>query len=100
MRLALFVSLAVILMVGLVFVTRSAPAAPRVSKEPPKWDYKVVNEKDIEKLSKADNADWELAERSEHRYRDGLAKLGQQGWELVTIVKTNWEALHYFKRQK
>jgi len=42
-----------------------------------KWEYKTLTEADIEKLAPAGSQD---------KLTDGLNKLGDQGWELVTII--------------
>jgi hypothetical protein len=56
-----------------------APPVPR-DKKPPvkvKWQYKALTDPDIEKLAPRGSQDALL---------DGLNKLGDQGWELVTVI--------------
>jgi hypothetical protein len=56
--------------------TTSAPTdkKPQVKV---KWEYKALSDPDIEKLA---------PEGSPDKLTDGLNKLGDQGWELVTVV--------------
>ena len=75
---------AVILVPGLLHVATPAagqPAAPAPSDRKPqvkvKWEYKTLSDSDIEKLA---------AEGSQAKLTDGLNKLGDKGWELVTVV--------------
>src|SRR5262249_23713086 len=42
-----------------------------------KWEYKALSDPDIEKLA---------PEGSQDKLTDGLNKLGDKGWELVTVV--------------
>jgi hypothetical protein len=42
-----------------------------------KWEYKALTDPDIEKLA---------PEGSQDKLTDGLNKLGDKGWELVTVV--------------
>ena len=42
-----------------------------------KWEYKTLTDPDIEKLA---------PEGSQDKLTDGLNKLGDKGWELVTVV--------------
>jgi hypothetical protein len=56
-------------------------AAPGASDKKPqpkvKWEYKALTDPDIEKLA---------PEGSQDKLTDGLNKLGDKGWELVTVV--------------
>jgi hypothetical protein len=75
---------AVILVPGLGHVL--APAAGQTDSSAPsdkkpqvkvKWEYKALSNPDIEKLA---------PEGSQDKLTDGLNKLGDKGWELVTVV--------------
>ena len=78
----LVVSAAVILVSGLgVMPTPAASQTTAQSDKKPqskiKWEYKALTDPDIEKLA---------PERSQDKLTDGLNKLGDKGWELVTVV--------------
>src|SRR6266702_2739036 len=47
--------------------TKGAPEAPRI-----RWEYSVLTKEEVAKAGKDD-------------FRAGLNKLGEEGWELVTI---------------
>jgi hypothetical protein len=78
----LVLPVAVILVLGLGVMP--TPAAGQTSfqgeKKPQakvKWEYKALADPDIEKLA---------PEVSQDKLTDGLNKLGDKGWELVTVV--------------
>ena len=78
----LVVSAAVILVSGLgVMPTPAAGQTTAQSDKKPhakvKWEYKALTDPDIEKLA---------PEGSQDKLTDGLNKLGDKGWELVTVV--------------
>ena len=75
---------AVLLVPGLGDVVTPAAgqtAAPAPNNEQPqvkvKWEYKALTDPDIEKLAPRGSQD---------KLTDGLHKLGDNGWELVTVV--------------
>jgi hypothetical protein len=75
---------AALLVPGLLHVATPAAgqtAAPAPSDKQPqvkvKWEYKTLTDPDIEKLA---------PEGSQDKLTDGLNKLGDKGWELVTVV--------------
>src|SRR5262249_45333826 len=73
---------AIILVPGLgVMPTPAAGQTSAQSDKKPqvkvKWEYKALSDPDIEKLA---------PEGSQDKLTDGLNKLGDKGWELVTVV--------------
>jgi hypothetical protein len=72
---------AVILVPGLAAVLTPAAGQTATGDKKPqvhvKWEYKALTDPDIEKLA---------PEGSRDKLTDGLNKLGDKGWELVTAV--------------
>jgi hypothetical protein len=78
----LVLAAAIILVPGLgVMPTPAAGQTSAQSDKKPqvkvKWEYKALSDPDIEKLA---------PEGSQDKLTDGLNKLGDKGWELVTVV--------------
>jgi hypothetical protein len=84
-RVAILVSLAAVILVpglgDVVTPARGQTATPAPSDKKQqvnvKWEYKALTDADIEKLA---------PEGSKDKLTDGLNKLGDSGWELVTVV--------------
>jgi hypothetical protein len=92
--------LASALIAGLYWEARAVPApAPPVPQRV--WEYKVLSRGEVALL--APKLDPGVERKSQHgQVTDGLMKLGQDGWDLITIYKIEDGAFpaFFFRRPK
>jgi hypothetical protein len=66
---------------------------PQPAKSVTKWEYKVLSGYDLLREAPTDK-EWH------QRFQEAYDRLGNEGWELVTVTKDDSFTWFYFKRQK
>jgi Domain of unknown function (DUF4177) len=88
-RFAGAVLLALLISICLAWSFRSASA--QTPKGPARWEYKVVDGGELMELA---------AKRDDKSWQNALTQIGEDGWELVSVVNTGDIRWFYFKRPK
>lgn len=90
-RSLLICCLAAVTIAGILILGRGVSADAPAQKSFQKWEYKVLDGDAMFKLG---------SEGKEDALRNALTKLGDEGWELVSVVSPGGPRWFYFKRPK
>ena len=88
-RLSLSVAAVALIVAGLTWVHHPASVQAQAPKALSRWEFKVVD-------------GWELTKEGLDRksWEGTLKAIGDDGWELVSVVNTGDQCWYYFKRPK
>jgi hypothetical protein len=70
-----------------------APVPAQAQRAVQKWEYKTVNRREMVDYAAVNNG----GKSAKEQFADSLAKLGDEGWEMVTVDSGS---AFYFKRPK
>jgi hypothetical protein len=74
----------------------AAPVPAQAQRVVPKWEYKVVSDRSIVDPAAAKAGGKSVTEQRTEAWN----KLGDEGWELVSVTDTGNFRAYYFKRPK